>query len=161
MFCIFDVKSLKQCSIYTIFLEKEVKDKISVNTNIYTTILTSQCQDGQTINNLIRKGISSFHLWIMHVWQGASMSCYSWSRSASSKQSRTTDTQWRHRSKISEKMGQWGRQNMLRPYLKIWDWIFGRAAKAISSLGVRSPWIWALWLFFNSFLQTLIKYTIE
>ena len=31
---------------------------------------------------------------------------------------------------------------MLRPYLKIWDWdlIFGRAVKAISSLGVRSPW---------------------
>ena len=31
---------------------------------------------------------------------------------------------------------------MLPPYLKIWDWdwIFGRAVKAISSLGVRSPW---------------------
>ena len=30
---------------------------------------------------------------------------------------------------------------MLRLYLKIWDWdlIFGRAVKAISSLGVRSP----------------------
>ena len=48
------------------------------------------------------------------------------------------DTQWRHNSKISEKLG---RQNMLRPYLKIWDWdwIFGRAVKAIFSLGVRSP----------------------
>ena len=35
-----------------------------------------------------------------------------------------------------------GRQNMHWPYLKIWDWdlIFGRAVKAISSLGVRSPW---------------------
>ena len=32
-------------------------------------------------------------------------------------------------------------KNMLRPYLKIWDWdlIFGRAVKAISSPGVRSP----------------------
>ena len=31
---------------------------------------------------------------------------------------------------------------MLRPYLKIWDWdwIFGRAVKAFSSLGVHSPW---------------------
>ena len=31
---------------------------------------------------------------------------------------------------------------MLRPYLKIWEWewIFGRSVKAISSLGVRSPW---------------------
>ena len=31
---------------------------------------------------------------------------------------------------------------MLRPYLKIWEWewIFGRAVKAISSLGVRCPW---------------------
>ena len=48
----------------------------------------------------------------------------------------------RHKSKIPEKVGRCGRQNMLRPYLKIWDWdwIFGRAAvKAISSLGVRSP----------------------
>ena len=31
---------------------------------------------------------------------------------------------------------------MLWPYLKIWKWelIFGRAVKAISSPGVRSPW---------------------
>ena len=36
-------------------------------------------------------------------------------------------------------MGRCGRQNMLRPYLKIWEWIFDRAVKAISSLGVRSP----------------------
>ena len=54
--------------------------------------------------------------------------------------SRTTDPQWRHKSKISEKLGRCGRQNMFRPYLKIWDWIFGRLVKAISSLGVSSPW---------------------
>ena len=56
--------------------------------------------------------------------------------------SRTTDTQWRQKSKIFEKLGQCGRQNMLRPYLKIWEWewIFGCAVKAISSLGVRSLW---------------------
>ena len=32
---------------------------------------------------------------------------------------------------------------MLPPYLKIWDWdwIFGRAVKAIFSLGVHSPWL--------------------
>jgi hypothetical protein len=38
-------------------------------------------------------------------------------------------------------LGRSGRQNMLRPYLKIWEWewIFGRSVKAISSLGVRSP----------------------
>ena len=55
---------------------------------------------------------------------------------------RTTDTQWRHISKISEKLVRCGRQNMLRPYLKIWEWewIFGRSVKAISSLGVRSLW---------------------
>ena len=54
---------------------------------------------------------------------------------------RTTDTQWRHKSKISENLGWCGRQNMLRPYLNIWDWdwIFGRAVKVISFLGVRSP----------------------
>ena len=57
--------------------------------------------------------------------------------------SRTPDTQWRHKSKISEKLGRCGRQNMLWPYLKTWEWewIFGRAVKAISSLGVRSPWV--------------------
>ena len=55
---------------------------------------------------------------------------------------RTPDTQWRHKSKKSENLGRCGRQNMLRQYLKIWDWdlIFGHAVKAISSLGVRSPW---------------------
>ena len=57
---------------------------------------------------------------------------------------KTTDTQWRHKSKISEKLGRCGRQNMLRPYLEIcdWDWILGCALKALSSLGVRSPWIY-------------------
>ena len=60
---------------------------------------------------------------------------------------RTTDTQWRHKSKKSENLGRCGRQNMLWPYLKIWEWelIFGRAVKAISSPGVRSPWV-GLWL---------------
>ena len=55
---------------------------------------------------------------------------------------RTTNTQWKHKSKISEKLGWCGRQNMLRPYLKTWEWewIFGRAVKAISALDVRSPW---------------------
>ena len=43
--------------------------------------------------------------------------------------------------KISEKLGWCGRQNTLWPYLKIWEWewIFGHAVNAISSLGVRSP----------------------
>ena len=40
-------------------------------------------------------------------------------------------------------MGRCGRQNMLPPYLKIWEWewIFGHAVKAISSLGVHGPWL--------------------
>ena len=55
---------------------------------------------------------------------------------------RTMDTQWRNKSKISEKFGRCGRQNMLWPYLKFldWDWTFGCAVKTISSLGVRSSW---------------------
>jgi hypothetical protein len=55
---------------------------------------------------------------------------------------RTTDTKWRHKSKLSEKLGWCGRQDMLRLSLRIldWDWIFVRAVIAISSLGVRSPW---------------------
>ena len=54
---------------------------------------------------------------------------------------RTTNTQLRHKSEKSENLGRCGRQNMLWPYLKIWDWdlIFGRTVKAFSSLGIRSP----------------------
>ena len=56
--------------------------------------------------------------------------------------SRTTDTQWRQKSKKSENLCRCGRQNMLQPYLNIWEWewIFGCAVKTISSLSVRSPW---------------------
>ena len=47
----------------------------------------------------------------------------------------------RHKSKKSEILGRCGRRNMVRPYLKIWDWdlIFGQAVKEISSPGVRGP----------------------
>ena len=52
-------------------------------------------------------------------------------------QPRTTDTQWRHKSNISEKLGRCGRQNMLRPYLNIWDGIKFLAVQwRISSLWV-------------------------
>ena len=53
----------------------------------------------------------------------------------------TTDTQWRHKSKKSENLGQCGRKNMLWPYLKICEWelIFGHAVKLISSPVIRSP----------------------
>jgi hypothetical protein len=56
---------------------------------------------------------------------------------------RITDTQWRHKSKKSENLGWCVRQNMLQPYLKIWEWewIFERAVKTISSPGVRSLWV--------------------
>ena len=49
-------------------------------------------------------------------------------------QARTTDTQWRHKSKKSEILGRYGRQYLLWPFLKIrdWDLIFGHAVKAIS-----------------------------
>ena len=33
-----------------------------------------------------------------------------------------TDTQWWHKLKISEKLDQCGRQYMLQPYLRIWEW---------------------------------------
>ena len=63
-------------------------------------------------------------------------------KSVSYAYTRTTDTQWRHESKKSVNLGWCGRQNMLRPYLKIWEWelIFSRAVKGISSPGVRSQW---------------------
>ena len=66
---------------------------------------------------------------------------------------RTTDTQWRHKSKKSENLGRCGRQNMLRSYLKIWEWelIFVRAVKAISSPGVCIPCQWP----YNTFIHIL------
>ena len=56
---------------------------------------------------------------------------------------RTTDTQWRHKSKKSENLGRCDRQNMHQPYLNIWEWelIFSRAVKVISSPGICSPWV--------------------
>ena len=71
---------------------------------------------------------------------------------------RTTDKQWRHKSKKSENLGRCGKQNMLWPYLKIWEWelIFSHAVKPISSPGVRSPWSnlytvpWVFLLIFSS-----------
>ena len=76
---------------------------------------------------------------------------------------RTTDTQWRHKSKKSENLGQFGRQNMLCLYLKIWEleWIFGHSAKALSSPGVRSPCskLWGI-IFphcFENFFKVLVK----
>ena len=61
--------------------------------------------------------------------------------------SRTGNAQWMHKSKKSENLGRCGRQNMLRPYLIVWNWelIFGRAVKAISSLDVCSPWSHSWW----------------
>ena len=52
--------------------------------------------------------------------------------------SRTTYTQWIHKSKKSENLCQWGRQNMLLSYLKI---EYGHVVKLISSPGVCSPWL--------------------
>ena len=52
--------------------------------------------------------------------------------------------------KKSENLGRCGWQNMLWPYLRIWDWdwIFGRAVKAFFSPGVRSPCSFTLdWIF--------------
>ena len=51
--------------------------------------------------------------------------------------------QWRHKFKKPENLGQCGRQNIFRPYLKIceWEWIIGHAVKAISSPSFHSSWL--------------------
>ena len=54
---------------------------------------------------------------------------------------RTTDTQWRHKSKISEKKGRCGRHNMLQPYLKIWEW----------------EWIFRVWYVSTKIIKGAIK----
>ena len=79
---------------------------------------------------------SMWSFWVCSIFSEHIKFFWRWSKA------RTTDTQWRHKSKISEKLGQCGRWNMLWLYLNIWDldWIFGRAVKAIPSLGVRSLW---------------------
>ena len=67
--------------------------------------------------------------------------------------------------KQSEILGRCGRRNILWPYLTIWDWdlTFGRAAKAISSPGVRSPWAVTLKLqaacAFHTVSQKQLKFT--
>ena len=68
-----------------------------------------------------------------------------------------------NKSKISEKMDWCGRQNMLWPHLKIWDWdwILGRAVKAISSLGVRSPWLRPfLLVHLSSFKKIILHFSL-
>ena len=85
------------------------------------------------------KNLHTFKLWHNFCWA----------------KSPTTDTQWRQKSKISEKLGRCGRQSMLPPYLKIWEWewIFGRVVKANASQSVRSPWILQLGTTFFSPIQ--------
>ena len=77
------------------------------------------------------------------IHQKLKLSTYNWIKNwipwSGTSEPQTTDTRQRHKSKISEKLGRCGRQNMLWSYLKIWELIFGCAVKAISSLGVRSP----------------------
>ena len=50
-------------------------------------------------------------------------------------------------------MGRCGKQNMLRPYLKIWEWelILGGTVKAIASPGVRSSCVYV------TFIQLLVN----
>ena len=49
---------------------------------------------------------------------------------------RTTDTQWWHKSKKPENLGQWGRQNMLRPYPQIWAMLWSRFPQRASVVRV-------------------------
>ena len=65
-------------------------------------------------------------------------------------------TDYGHPMNKSEILDRCGRQNMLRLYLKILDWdlIFGRAVKAISSPGVRSPCT-CRWWFFPEYISIL------
>ena len=122
---------------------------------MYSCLLIGVISDYLLIRNSSKKWpIYSGYSLLITAYFG-SMNCILWIKSSSYQKlnaggsckslphsgTRTTDTQWRHKSKISEKLGRCGRQNMLPPYLKIWEWewIFGRAVKAISSLGVRSP----------------------
>ena len=80
----------------------------------------------------------------VHSMLMSSTICFQYPNEMQLLDTRTTDTQWRHKSKKSEILSRCGRQNMLWPYLKIWEWelIFGSAVKAISSPGVRSSWSW-------------------
>ena len=70
---------------------------------------------------------------------------------------------WYTISKISEKLGRCGRQNMLWPYLNIWDWewIFGRTVKVISSLGLCSPWLVSNQTKFIKLLVILTLYQVR
>ena len=60
---------------------------------------------------------------------------------------------------VSEKLGKCGRQNILWPYLKIWE-LESICGRAISSLGIRSPWFSPLNIFAAKiqFIRKKLKY---
>ena len=74
----------------------------SVTRQLYlVTYLTKSCVCSVYFNDRFRKSVHYYEKrWI---------------------EPRTTDAQWRHKSKKSENLGWCGRQNMLRPYQKIWE----------------------------------------
>ena len=89
---------------------------------------------------LLNKSTNFVRNWLFETFENVEPEIVDWNsqnlKPTANQEPLTTDTQWRHKSNL----GQCGRQNMLRLYLTIWDWdwIFGLAVKAISSLGVRS-----------------------
>ena len=113
---------------------KKKKSIVSIQfSTTYLFVIDISCFTDSNSKSI--RSITNYYLFVIYT------SCFT-DPNSKSFWSRTTDIQWRHKSKKSEILGRCGRQDMLQPYLKIWDWdlIFGRAGKAISSLDVRSPW---------------------
>ena len=110
------------------------------------------------------KKLRYFEVFLNHWLSLDKLYLYSWTKvqfcsRAASSDAPTTDTQWRHKLKKSENLGQCGRQNMLRPCQNIWEWelIFGLAVKAIFLPGVRSPCCYS-WLYYELFWMCLFVY---
>ena len=114
---------------------KKKKSIVSIQfSTTYLFVIDISCFTDSNSKSI--RSITNYYLFVIYT------SCFT-DPNSKSFWSRTTDIQWRHKSKKSEILGRCGRQNMLRPYL-IWDCdlIFGRGVKPISSLVVRCPLTW-------------------
>ena len=163
---LFDVITLDQCEKLFSTIERNIilwkseefftpiRNNLLRICNGLCSLFGSERKERGTVAQSSGKWPKSGPIWIWSIILGYSLKQMSWYRAP------TTDTQRRFKSKISEKLGRCGRQNMLWPYLKIWEWewIFGCAVKAISSLGIHSPCYWSkLWwfVFFQAGLAVL------
>jgi hypothetical protein len=121
--------------LFLIFGGKQICEQINIWKNSGNNAVTNCALRAAVCSNIGAKIFCHFHCFFSTF---ISSPIFPWMICNTYYVSRTTDTQRRHKSKKFENLGRCVRQNMLRPYLKIWDCdlVFGRAVRAISSSSV-------------------------